>query len=49
MYEPYQHAADLGVTIIHANPGQGLNGLYTRIPGGAPTIHLRPGMSTHEE
>lgn len=49
MYDSYQHAADFGVSTIHANPKQGLNGLDTRTPRGAPTIHLRPWMITREE
>ncbi|WP_237196938.1 ImmA/IrrE family metallo-endopeptidase [Rothia nasimurium] len=49
MYDPYQHAHELGVTIIHTNPGPGLNGLYTGKHNGAPTIHLRPGLTTREE
>lgn len=49
MYDPYQHAHELSVTIIHASPGPGLKGLYTGKHNGVPTVYIRPGLTAREE
>lgn len=49
MYDPHQHAEELGVHIIYHPPGNGLTGLYVGQRNGAPTVLLKPGMSEREE
>lgn len=49
MYDPHQHAEELGVRIIYQPPGNGLTGLYVGQRNGRPTVLLKPGMSTREE
>lgn len=49
MYDPYQHAEELGVTILYRPPGNGLTGLYIGHRDGRPTVLLKPGMSAREE
>lgn len=49
MYDPHQHAEELGVHIIYQPPGNGLTGLYIGQRNGRPTVLLKPGMSAREE